>query len=437
MPRPRRAQTRPRDRRPGIRADRGRGGGVRARGGDHPVRDLRGRRPRPARYFGGESALVEQLHGHLGTGLAKEPIAEHLGPFHIGLADGPFAAEQAARIAWRDKECSRLVESGRSAEFLAALSVDTLERPELVGLLRRLGIRTLGGFAALPNKAVLARFGVDGALAHRLAGGRDERLLAGRRPPPELTVTLQLEPAVDRVDTVAFAARGHAEQLIAQLAARDLVCTSLRIEVRTERPEEISRRWRHPRWFSAADVVDRIRWQLQGASSAGGSKGGPQVQLSPGIELVRLIPEEVDPVGQHQEGLWGDRAPDEQVHRALTRVQSMLGHTAVVTAVPVGGRGYLERMALLPWGDSGPTTDAGGSAHPGRAAGRSHPAGGRVRSASALRCAVGRPVGRALRRRSARSVRPGPGISPRLRRRPCSRPRTLLWSSMPMAGRWR
>ena len=316
----------------------------------------------PTRYFGGESALVEQLHGHLGTSLAKEPIAEHLGPFHIGLADGPFAAEQAARLAWRDKEWSRVVESGRSAEFLAPLSVDTLERPELVGLLRRLGIRTLGAFAALPTKSVLSRFGVDGALAHRLAGGRDERLLAGRRPPPELTVTLQLEPVVDRVDTVAFAARGHAEQLITQLAARDLVCTCLRIELRTERPEEISRQWRHPRWFSAADVVDRLRWQLQGASSVSGSPGAPQVQLSAGVELVRLIPEEVDPIGQHQEGLWGDRAPDEQVHRALTRVQSMLGHTAVVTAVPVGGRGYLERMTLLPWGDSGPSVKAGGSA---------------------------------------------------------------------------
>lgn len=372
----------------------------------------------PTRYFGGEAALLGRLHGHLGTALAKEPIAEHLGPFHIGLADGPFAAEQAARTAWRSGVWNTLIPPGESGEFLAPLSVDTLERPELIGLLRRLGIRTLGAFAALPASQVFARFGADGALAHRLASGRDERPLAGRRPPPELAVDLEQEPAVDRIDTIAFAARGQAEELVARLAAIGLVCTSLRIEVRTERHEEINRRWRHPRWFTAADVVDRIRWQLHAASPGGrpGGRSGPGVQLTAGIDLVRLIPEEVDPVGEHQEGLWGDRAPDERVHRALTRVQSILGHTAVVTAVPVGGRGHLERVALLPWGDTSPA----GSAVPSQPGNQTvnqtgspdpaHPGGSTTRS---RRARGSRPAPRTATRR-ANPARP-PSIAAKIR----------------------
>lgn len=299
----------------------------------------------PAGYFGGEAAMVDALGEHLGIVLAAEPIAEYLGLFHLGIADGPLAADQAARMAWHVQEESLVVEPGRSGEFLAPLPVEVLDRPELTGLLRRLGIRTLGAFAELPVRAVLTRFGADGAHAHRLAGARDERLLDKRRPPPDLTVTLRLEPAVDRIDTVAFAARAHAERLVASLAARNLVCTSLRVEVRTERPEEISRCWRHPRWFTAADVVDRIRWQLQGTAGVGAG-------LSAGVVRVRLVPEEADPIGVHQEGLWGDRAPEERVHRTLARVQSMLGHTAVVTATPSGGRGHLERVVQLPWGSS-------------------------------------------------------------------------------------
>ena len=62
--------------------------------------------------------------------------------------------------------------------------------PELPDLLARLGIRTLGAFAALPARAVVARFGAPGEAAHRLARGLDERPLAARTPPPDLAVAM-------------------------------------------------------------------------------------------------------------------------------------------------------------------------------------------------------------------------------------------------------
>lgn len=285
----------------------------------------------PARYFGGEHAFADVLHSRLEAGGYT---------CVFGVADGLFAAEQAARSGLADGYAE--FPAGESASCLAPLSIDTLERPELVDLLRRLGIRTLGAFAELPRTQVLTRFGIDGALAHRLASGQQDRPLATRRPPPELDIAVDLEPPVERVDQVAFAVRKAADQLVSGLAERDLVCGRLRVEVHTEDGGSTGRAWRHPRWFDAADVVDRVRWQLQGI-------GG----LSPvcGVSRVRLIPDEVNPPGVFAEGLWGERAPDERIHRGLTRVQSMLGQEAVLTAVRSGGRSLVDRITLIPWGD--------------------------------------------------------------------------------------
>ncbi|HUO49172.1 MAG TPA: hypothetical protein VMU09_10090, partial [Acidimicrobiales bacterium] len=63
-----------------------------------------------------------------------------------------------------------------SAAFLAPWPVAVLERPELAELLVRLGISTLGCFAAVPDGHVLARFGTEGAALHRVAKGVDGEL---------------------------------------------------------------------------------------------------------------------------------------------------------------------------------------------------------------------------------------------------------------------
>ena len=90
------------------------------------------------------------------------------------MADGLFAAVLAAR---RDL----VVPAGGTPAFLAPLPVGILGRPELAELLDRLGIRTLGEFAALPDAHVLGRFGSRrGPLP---PGGRRAERRAGRPAP--------------------------------------------------------------------------------------------------------------------------------------------------------------------------------------------------------------------------------------------------------------
>ena len=194
---------------------------------------------------------------------------------------------------------------------------------------------------------MLARFGPDGAWAHRQAGGRDDRPVAGRRPPVEFSVTLDLEPPVDRVDTVAFSARGIAERFVTDLAGHGLACTCLELQAVSENVEETVRRWRHVGVLGPSDVLDRVRWQLEGWLA------GPN-RPTGGIARVRLIPIETVPTSTHQQAFWGRAAggrTDERAHRALARVQTLLGHGSVLTPVVDGGRDPLERTRLVPWGD--------------------------------------------------------------------------------------
>jgi protein ImuB len=307
----------------------------------------------PARYFGSEEVVAERLVDHVASRARVE--------CQVGVADGVFAAALAARR-------SALVPPGGSAAFLAPRPVTELEmepgvepdtagadvpgataRAELVGLLRRLGLTTLGDFAALSAADVASRFDAAAVRAHRLARGLDERPPSRRRVPDELTVEVPLDPPVDRVDAAAFASRALAERLHAVLGDAGLACTRLGVQARTTSGDELARTWRCAEPLTPAATADRVRWQLEGWLSRRRetpSHGGE------GLTVLRLVPEEVVDAGRLQLGLWGETGvADERAGRALVRVQGLLGPEEVLTGVPGGGRGPAERVVPVPWGD--------------------------------------------------------------------------------------
>ncbi|WP_400998496.1 DNA polymerase Y family protein [Agromyces sp. GXQ0307] len=299
----------------------------------------------PVRYYGGEDAAARALlEAAAGLGITGA---------RVGVADGPFAAEQAARAA----DPMLAVPVGESARFLAPLPVSLVADARTTTLLHRLGVRTLGEFAALPEEDVRRRFGAAGAFAHDRGAGRERSRVAPRTPPPDFEVEQHFEPPLERVDQLAFAFRVRAEEFIERMRAVRLVCTGIRVELDDDRGGHSSRSWLHPHWFTPADVVDRVRWQLQGS-------GAVDAGLEAAIVRLRIVPERVDSTGNHEEGLWGG-GPDERVHHGLTRVQSMLGHEGVVTAAIGGGRMLADRQVLVPWGDRAPERVAAEAPWPG------------------------------------------------------------------------
>lgn len=317
----------------------------------------------PSRYFGGDHALAERL---------AEVIVEAAGAMlecGVGVADGRFAAGLAARSALRTASGAgvappaaippapagirpgsplavRIVEPGRSREFVAPFPVVSLGLPDVSDLLVRLGVGTLGDLAALPAPAVLARFGSAGAAAQRLARGLDEAPVSARTPPTDLAVSAELDPPAERVDAAAFVGKSLAVEMHSRLAALGLVCARVCIEAETEHGERLVRRWRHEAALDDASVAERLRWQLDAWSDAGGSTAG--------IALLRLTPEDLHPGVGRQLDLWGDEAGEEgAVARSLARVQGLLGPEAVLTAVLGGGRDPASRVRLVPWGELG------------------------------------------------------------------------------------
>jgi protein ImuB len=321
--------------------------------GLHPLRPgtVAVRARGPARYYGGEKAAA--LHV---LGIARDLDALSA---RVGVADGLFAAERAAKAVVSRADTAEkvtIVAPGASPAFLAPLPVTLLEDAELVSLLPRLGIRTLGEFAALGADDVLDRFGPPGARLHALAGGRDARPATPRIPPKDVDAVVDFEPPLDRVDQIAFGVRQAADDFVTALLEQRLVCTALRVELIGDRAQadgtmqSSERVWLHPRSFSPAEVVDRVRWQVAGSLDPKRSARPTAGELRSAVARVRLTPEAVDPVGAHERGLWGT-GPDEGVHSALSRVQGMVGHEGVLTAIPAGGRTPAERQTLVPWGD--------------------------------------------------------------------------------------
>lgn len=303
-----------------------------------------------SRYHGSEEALaVALVDAVAGTG-------HECG---VGVADGLLAAVLAARTGV-------VVAPGESPAFLAGRDVGELVHAtvtdeqaaqvgDLVDLLRRLGLRTLGALARLPAGAVHARFGRLGTWARTLALGLDERPPARRRPEADLVVTTDLDPPLDRVDAATFAGRRLAEELHRDMVDRGVVCGRLEVTASADDGTVLARTWRTDLggWggLTPARMTDRIRWQLEGWLSD--ASAGRRHAEHP-VPLVRLTLTALDviPAAAEQGRLWGGPSGgDLRAHRALEHAQGILGGSGVLVATLAGGRDAREQVHLRSWGE--------------------------------------------------------------------------------------
>lgn len=302
----------------------------------------------PSRYFGGEQALSELV---VRAAVDAVPSAPRAG---VGVADGLFAAGLAARVALQAPaveergNCSTstavlVVPPQQSQRFLDSMPLTFLADPisplfsedgteALLDVLWRLGMRTLGDLAALSEADVLGRFGWPGLLAHRMACGLDDRPLQAEAAGDSASVEAEIDPPADRIETVAFTARALADGMVARLERDGLDCVSIGIEAESDSGHASSRRWRHELRFGTADIVDRVRWQLEGWYRSPERPTGP-------VTLIRITPCVTALADGRQLGMWGARSEaDERVARTLARVQGLLGAESVTVPRLAGGR---------------------------------------------------------------------------------------------------
>jgi protein ImuB len=295
-----------------------------------------------ARYFGSEEAAAERL---------VDAVAAAGAECQVGIADHLPTAVFAARAG-------RIVEPGQDAQFLSPLSIRQLatepsltapDRADLADLLWRMGIRTIGQFAALSRADVASRFGADAVVAHRFARGAATRGPSGRDPAPELDVVMNCDPPIERVDAAAFAGRSLAGTLHRSLEAAGVGCTRLAIHAVTANGEELERVWRCAEPLTEDATADRVRWQLDGWLNKRRRDERPTAPVT----VIRLRPVEVISAEALQLPLWGGVGEEDQLRarRALVRVQGLLGPDAVQLPMLSGGRGPAERITFTPLGD--------------------------------------------------------------------------------------
>lgn len=304
----------------------------------------------PSRYFGGDESM---------SGRVVDDVREVLQgrtSVYVGTADSRFGAHQAAVKASAADGLGNfaVVPAGATAAFLSGRSITTIAEQEptgaknefgdLVDVLQRLGLHTLGAFADLDPGDVLARFGNVGRRAHLWSRGQDDRLAAPQEIPPDLEASIELEPPVHRVDQASFIAKALADEFIRQLGARGASCARVAIIAETEHGELQQRLWRAREAFDAVAIAERMRWQLDGWLSA-------PIRSRPtgGLSRLTLRPDDLQVAAGRQLDFWGNEVGlAERAARAVARVQGLVGPGVALVPEVRGGRSPDETVVAIP-----------------------------------------------------------------------------------------
>ncbi len=283
------------------------------------------------KYYGGEASLVERV---------RKELDAFGGDHRIGLAAGPFAAYQAARLTTVGVP-ENLVADDEA--FLASLDVGTLASDDLAATFRWLGITTLGALAELPKHAIVSRFGRQGLDAQRLARGMD-RDVDPRTIPEDPSVEQEFDPPIDDMEQASFVARNLSQRLISNLNAGGVAPHRVIVTATAGDGTVRSRTWRTADPFNDRTLADRVRWQLR-AWIDGVSAG-----IRGGLVTLRLEPADLSGSGR-QMALTEDAVSFEERQRAFMEVQAIAGPDNLLVASPQGGRDPAQQVMWTRWGD--------------------------------------------------------------------------------------
>jgi protein ImuB len=154
----------------------------------------------------------------------------------VAVATGRGPARALARHAAGD----RPIPPGGTRAALAKLPLAALDLPaDVAARIGALGIRDVGGLAALPAETLAHRFGPAGLLAARLARGDDPSPLVPYVPEALPVEELDLEAPVESVEPLLFGLKRVCDRVAARLAGRGLGTCRLLLRLRLDPRGEI------------------------------------------------------------------------------------------------------------------------------------------------------------------------------------------------------
>lgn len=176
---------------------------------------------------GAERALLERVR------LRLEQLGHRV---TVVVADDPATAWACA--AWGRK--SRVVPAGQGADALAPLPLEALDLPlREQALLRGLGLRSVGAFAALPPASVVGRLGPVAVAAHALARGDAPRpaITPWQQDQPLVLTQPLMHPVVEQ-EALLFVLNGLLRDAAAHLVAADRAAVRLLLRLGLDPQED-------------------------------------------------------------------------------------------------------------------------------------------------------------------------------------------------------
>jgi DNA polymerase-4/protein ImuB len=155
--------------------------------------------------YGGPEGQVEAIQKAVGRSGGRADcecaVSDRLSagpPVRLGWGRGKFVAWVAASRA--KPGGAVIVQPGEEGQFLAAQPIAVLPLdPDTHRRLRRLGVKTLGRLAALPEEAVVSQFGGIGRRLWRLASGAAaEPVVGSAAPEPIVAAITFFSPVAER-----------------------------------------------------------------------------------------------------------------------------------------------------------------------------------------------------------------------------------------------
>src|SRR5213593_56105 len=210
---------------------------------------------------------------------------------------------------------------------------------EILGLLHKWGIHTLGQLAALNKEELRNRLGADAVRLWEQANGTATRLLKFVLPPEAFEESFEFDHEIETAEPLLFMLRRFLEQLALRLGAIYLVARELTLRITFSNKQNYERVFKIPQPTNDVDLLFRmLQTHLENFKS------------EHPIVAVALMAEPIRPVSQ-QFGLFETalRNPH-QLSETLARLIALLGSERVGTPViEETHRPDAFRMELFAW----------------------------------------------------------------------------------------
>ena len=132
------------------------------------------------------------------------------------------------------------------------------EIQQILAILHKWGIHTLGQLAALDKEELGARLGPEAVRMWERANGKSERLLKLVRPPESFDESFEFENEIERAEPLLFMLRRFLEQLTLRLNAIYLVAKELSLRITFTNKQRYERCFKIPQPTNDVDLLFRM-----------------------------------------------------------------------------------------------------------------------------------------------------------------------------------